>query len=130
MDESPARVLETECRTSDYSVSLRTVVGLAARCEQASLLPRPRSLWEALQKYRSDLAFLSVAMLQPDATITVRNSHKWAPDAVLIFLTDVADEGIVEKCLQEGATDYLAEGGYLARDPRICQACRVMRTEL
>jgi CheY-like chemotaxis protein len=56
-------------------------------------------------------------MLQSDATVTLRNSHKWAPEAVLIFLTDVADEGIVEKCLQEGATDYLAEGGRLARAP-------------
>jgi DNA-binding NarL/FixJ family response regulator len=97
----------------------------------------PTSVWAiqvegsmgTLQKNCPHVGFLSMLTLQSEAIFAECNLHQHVSDIALIFLTEVADEGIVEKCLQVGATDCLAEDGRLARDSRNFNVWGVKRTE-
>lgn len=129
MIETSLKESAVEIATSKFKFQLRSLATLAMQAEQEALLASSTSLWEVLQKHRSDLALFSMPLLRPEPNVTTHNSQQAVTRIAFIFFKDVADESIVEKRFAMEARRYPAVGSGHARDFQIIHTWRVSRTE-
>lgn len=65
---------------------------------------------EALQLFpvvKPGLVILDINMPRTDGLEVLRGVRAQAPDVPVVMLTSVADEAVVEKCVEEGATYFI-----------------------
>jgi CheY-like chemotaxis protein len=94
----------------DDEAYFRRFVGQLLRNHGVTALIEARDGSEALELFpvvKPDLVILDINMPRVDGIETLRGLRSQAPDLPIIMLTSVADEAMVERCVEEGATYFI-----------------------
>lgn len=109
-------VLLVEDNTADAAATEKIL--LASKERPAFVVARAKSLAEArahLDLARPDLILLDLTLPDGTGTDALESLQHRAPDATVVFLTNLDDEPTAHSALQKGAQDYLIKS---TEDPR------------
>lgn len=104
------RVLLAESEFTETGLTLRSLCAEAGWSLELIFVDTPSQLAHALQSYCPDVAFVQLALLQPDAPALLRALHQSHPSIPFILFAPPADIACAVSCLSTGASDFMLEG--------------------
>lgn len=110
MATSTLRVLLAEQEFSETGLTLRSLCAEAGWGLEIVFVDDRSDLAQALGTHCPDVAFLQLALLQPDAPHALRVLRRFSPAIPFILFADPADTDSVVSCLSVGAQDFMLEG--------------------
>lgn len=104
------RALLAEQRLSETGLTLRSLCAEAGWSLEMVFVESRTDLAQALHAHCPDVAFLQLALLQPDAPARLSVLHQSHPSIPFILFADAADTDCAVSCLSMGAQDFMLEG--------------------
>jgi GGDEF domain-containing protein len=104
------RVLLAESGATETGIILRALCANQGRNLDLIFVSKRDSLAHALLHFNPNVAFLALALLQPEPLLAVALLHASAPHIPLILFALPADRARAAECLRSGAKAYMLEG--------------------
>lgn len=111
---TPAQLSSATALLVDDEAYFRKFIGRLLMNEGIGSVIEARDGVEAIDLFRvanPELVILDINMPRRDGLETLRALRTLSPAVPVVMLTSVADEAIVERCAEEGATAFIRKDG-------------------